>query len=256
MTSDRRDEIERQFGRAAELYARSEHRDGEDLERLRAWARPRSTEVLLDVATGAGHTALHFAPHVRHVVVTDLADGMLARAREMFARSGVSNAEFRSADVQALPFAAERFDYVTCRIAAHHFLDLVGALAEITRVLRPGGAFLLVDSTAPEDADAARFLDEVERLRDATHVCSHSRAAWLSMCGAAGLRVEHQDVIRKRRAFEFWLDRGGCDDVVRAELRARFAGASDKLRSIFEIEIDAGEVKAFSDDKIVLAARK
>lgn len=252
---NRKGEINEQFGRAAELYATSEHRGGRDLDGMIELAAPTGDEDLLDIATGAGHTALAFAPLVRHVVVTDLADKMLDKARSLFQEAGLDNAEFKIADAQELPFPDGSFDIVTCRIAPHHFLDIHACTAEAVRVLKPGGAYVLVDSMAPDDATSAQFLDEVERLRDPTHVRSYSRGEWHAICARAGLVVAQDRVERKRRAFDFWLERGGAERVTASKLRELFTRAPEDVRRAFEIEIDDGEVRAFTDDKLVLLAR-
>jgi len=255
-STDHAAKMEAQFGRVADKYARSEHKEGRELDLLLEWAESTADQVGLDVATGAGHTALHFAPHVRHVTVSDLAPGMLDKARELFAQANRTNADFRIADVQALPFADAAFDFVTCRIAPHHFLDIDGALREIARVLKPGGRFLLVDSVSPDDAEADAFLDTVERLRDPTHVRAYRQSEWLAMCTRAGLRVERTAVVRKAHDFESWVERGGRDAVTAAEVRRRFHDASPHVREVFAITLDGDRVTGFTDDKLVLAARR
>ncbi len=78
----------------------------------------------------------------------------------------------------ALPFAdashGAGFDLVTCRIAPHRFADVPAFLAKVTRVLAPGGRFVLEDSQAPNDPEIAAFLEDLERRRDPTHVHSLS----------------------------------------------------------------------------------
>ena len=65
------------------------HAKGESLARLVALVAPQSSWRLLDVATGAGHTALAFAPHVAKVIASDITDQMLAEARKLAAERGV-----------------------------------------------------------------------------------------------------------------------------------------------------------------------
>ena len=57
------------------------HAQGESLARLVELTNPQPTWIVLDVSTGAGHTALAFAPHVAHVVATDLTPQMIEAAR-------------------------------------------------------------------------------------------------------------------------------------------------------------------------------
>lgn len=256
MDVNRKREIDEQFGRSAEFYAASEHKGGKDLDGMIELAALSGDEDVLDIATGPGHTALAFAPLVRHVVVTDLADKMLAKARSLFQEAGLEGADFRIADAEELPFPDESFDVVACRIAPHHFLDIDKATAEVARVLRPGGSYVLVDSMAPDDAKSAQFLDEVERLRDPTHVRSYSRQEWRAVCARAGLEVEEDRVERKRRAFDSWLERGGASGATASKLHELFLAAPDDVRRAFEIEIEDGKVSAYTDDKLLLLARK
>ena len=73
--------IRSQFGVAASDYATSEvHAKGESLARIVELAAPQHPWRALDVATGAGHMAAAFAPHVANVVASDITDEMLAQA--------------------------------------------------------------------------------------------------------------------------------------------------------------------------------
>src|SRR4051812_30238835 len=72
-----------QFGPVAQAYVTStRHAEGADLQRLVELAAPRGNERMVDIATGGGHTALRFAPHVASVVAFDLTASMLKAARE------------------------------------------------------------------------------------------------------------------------------------------------------------------------------
>ncbi len=57
--------------KAAEAYATGEHRSGRELQLVVDFAAPIGNERVLDIGTGAGHTALALAPHVSSVVLTD-----------------------------------------------------------------------------------------------------------------------------------------------------------------------------------------
>jgi ribosomal protein S18 acetylase RimI-like enzyme len=69
--------------KAAEAYATGEHRAGRELELVVEYAAPTGTERVLDIGTGAGHTALALARRVSDVVLTDPVDAMLAAARRL-----------------------------------------------------------------------------------------------------------------------------------------------------------------------------
>ena len=78
-------------------------------------------ERILDAGCGPGHTALTFAPHVAQVVGVDLSDQMLDQGRRLAAERGLTNVEFRTGDVEALPFDSGEFDVVVTRYSAHHW---------------------------------------------------------------------------------------------------------------------------------------
>src|SRR5262245_42159305 len=108
------------FAQRAAFYATSTvHKDKAVLDHLVELARVKPTDRVLDVATGTGHTAFAFAPHVREVVATDITPEMLVEGEKLNAELGMRNVEFRIADAHDLPFEDEAFDVVTCRRAAH-----------------------------------------------------------------------------------------------------------------------------------------
>jgi ubiquinone/menaquinone biosynthesis C-methylase UbiE len=97
---------------------------------------------VLDLASGTGEPALSLAQAVGpqgRVVATDLVPQMLDAARQNAAAQGLDNIEFRMADAESLPFSDGEFDRVTCRFGIMFFPDIPKAMAEIRRVLKPGG---------------------------------------------------------------------------------------------------------------------
>jgi SAM-dependent methyltransferase len=226
-----------QFAPVAGAYVRSAtHARGADLARLRELAAPRSTERLLDVATGGGHTALAFAPAVRQVVASDLTREMLRAAREHIAAQGIANMYYCQAPAEALPFAAASFDLVLCRVAAHHFADIRAFVREAARVLRPGGRLLVSDHIGLEDADLDAFMDRFERWRDPSHVRAYSFAEWGAFCAAAGLDLAHtEDFFWEPYPFDEWTERIRMPAAERDALEAWLLAAPARYRDFFEI---------------------
>jgi ubiquinone/menaquinone biosynthesis C-methylase UbiE len=242
--------------KATEAYATGEHKSGRDLQLVVQYAAPTGKERVLDIGTGAGHTALALASRASSVVLTDPVDAMLATARRVFKEAAVTNAEFLRANAEHLPFPAASFDIVTTRLAAHHFDDVPLAMREVARVLRTGGIFIFIDTTAPENAESAAYQDEVELLRDPTHRHIHTEREWAAFVIQAGLRVEKTEVVRKAHDFEPWLARGGEDAATQDRVRARFLDAPASAARDLEIVTADGRVQSFTDRKLVLAARR
>jgi len=164
MSDDLKAKVQSQFGPAADGYATSEvHAKGDSLAVLLELIDPQPSWQVLDVGTGAGHTALLFAPHVAHVIASDLTEQMIAKAAELAAERGLTNFETKSADAETLPFDDGSFDLVTCRMAAHHFPNPRQAFGEFARVLKPGGVLGFTDNVTVPDKQAAGYYKRIIR---------------------------------------------------------------------------------------------
>src|ERR1700732_5491277 len=131
--------VQEQFGATAAHYLTSKpHAKGKSLERLVELAKSQPAWRVLDVATGAGHTAYAFAPHVARVWATDITEEMLALVRDEIEKRKLTNVRIAYAKAESLPFEDESFDLVTCRIAPHHFDSIAAFLGEARRVLQCG----------------------------------------------------------------------------------------------------------------------
>lgn len=196
----------------------ADHAAGADLDRLAQWAAATPHHRLLDVATGGGHAALRLAPHVRRTILTDLTAEMLVAACDHLRRAGVPRPSACQAAAECLPFRDGAFDRVTCRLAAHHFADPAAAVAEMARVLAPGGLLLFSDLIAPEDDAGDRFLNAIERLRDPSHVRSYRVSEWRTLVARAPvpLRLERCETIAARLEIGPWLERAATPPAARA----------------------------------------
>ncbi|MES2462899.1 MAG: methyltransferase domain-containing protein, partial [Armatimonadota bacterium] len=162
----------------------------ETLQRMLALADPQYSWQVLDVATGSGFTALAFAPLVSEVVGADLSPGMLAQAANRTREEGITNVSWVESPAEKLPFEDGAFDLVTVRIAPHHFTDIRAFLSETRRVLKPGGIFIVGDTTVPDaSSEAADWQNRVERERDSSHVANLTPETWRSLTEAAGFTV-------------------------------------------------------------------
>jgi demethylmenaquinone methyltransferase/2-methoxy-6-polyprenyl-1,4-benzoquinol methylase len=117
---------------------------------------------VLDVATGTGDLALELARRVGphgEVLASDFAEAMLDRARDKAARvdGGAVCPRFEWADAMALPYDQGSFDAATVGFGARNFEDLARGLAEMVRVVRPGGRVVVLEITNPTRAPLSLF---------------------------------------------------------------------------------------------------
>jgi SAM-dependent methyltransferase len=161
---------------------------------------------------------------------------------------------FRVGDVDALPFPDGSFDLVTSRRALHHFPDPARALAEMARVLRPGGRAGFADMAVPENPEAAALFNSLERARDPSHARALSPGEWRGVVEGAGLRIATLDVLPDRVPWEKWLSPvapGGPEDAL---ARERLAGATEPARA--EVAERDGANLFFLKIRVVVTARK
>jgi ubiquinone/menaquinone biosynthesis C-methylase UbiE len=199
--------IRKRFGETARLVA--EHQDGlADATRARLTGLVYLTgeERALDVGTGAGALALALAPLVREVIGADLVPELLDEAR----KRAPANAEFVEADATALPFELGSFDVVATARTFHHVPRPELVLAEMNRVLRPGGTMLVVDQIAPGDPLAAIELNRFEKARDPTTSRILADVDLRGLFDSNGLVLQRVEFVQEERDLEYYLDLAGC----------------------------------------------
>lgn len=106
----------------------------------------------LDVATGTGDLAIALAARGAEVVGSDFSEGMLERAREKSAA-----VRWEQANALELPYATDSFDAATVGFGARNFSDLGRGLAEMVRVVRPGGRVVVLEITTPTRPPLSTF---------------------------------------------------------------------------------------------------
>jgi SAM-dependent methyltransferase len=173
------------------------HASGDDLDLVVEWCEPAEGVALLDVATGGGHVARRLREAGATVVTVDPAPGMQADT---------------TAPAEALPFADDSFDAVACRLAAHHFADVVAAVKEMARVAKHG--VVICDNTFVSESS-----EEADRLRDPSHVRNYSAPEWHSFFELAGLEVADEAFLERPLEIQPWLDRTATPPASQARVR-------------------------------------
>jgi len=246
-----------QYGRQAAAYTTSaSHAGGADLARIRGLLAPRGDELLLDVATGTGHTALAMALHCRLVIGLDPTPEMLREARALAERRGVANLALVLGAAERLPFPDGWFDAVTVRRAPHHFASIPAALTEMRRVLRPGGRLGLVDQITPDDPAGSALLESLERRRDPSHNRALSVAGWRAALAAAGFAVAHLEVDEEQRDLAGYLQIAGVQGEDRAAVLAILQGADDAARAAIGYRAEPAPDGSFLKQRIVIMATR
>lgn len=200
---------------------------------------PQAGEAILDVATGTGWTARNIARSGARVTGADIADELLAAARELSAHVRPAIA-FELADAERLPFADGQFDGVISTFGVMFAQDQQQAAAELGRVCRRGGRLAL--ATWTPDGAVARFFGVVAKHSDAPAPAA-SPLAW----GDPG-RVKEL----LGRDFELAFERGvsnayydGVEDVWRifaqgfGPVRRLAEGPDPTRRAAFKADVDA-----------------
>jgi ubiquinone/menaquinone biosynthesis C-methylase UbiE len=233
-----------QFARQSRNYGRSHIlADVSDvvaaLEKISLPAHAR----VLDVATGAGHTGLHLASLGHEVICADLAAPMLERVREAAAERGLK-VETRQHAAEEFPDADRTFDLVTSRIAPHHFSSPESFIRETARVLRPGGWFLLIDGSVPDDApEAEEWLHQVEKFRDPSHHRLLSPRAWKELCKRSGLRVQSAELKpMKQPDLEWYFETAATTPENHAHVRELIAQAPASAREAYRLAEEDGKI--------------
>jgi ubiquinone/menaquinone biosynthesis C-methylase UbiE len=234
--------------------------DGYVAENL-AWFEAFAREALrlvpaeghvLDVAAGPGSLTLLAARTARRVRAVDFAPAMLDALRSRAADAGLENVEPQVADGQALPFPAASFDAAYSMFGVIFFPDRARGLAELARVLRPGGAAVVSSWPPPERVPqfAAMFgamaaelpgsgIGEAPTpLATAGEVTAELRAA-----GFAAVEVHERDVVTGTATpAELWrsFSRGGAPAVLMRKKMGEEAFAELSRRIVPRIEAALG----------------
>src|SRR5579875_2048440 len=204
--------LTRAFTAQADGFNRSSAaNDAGVLRTILAHAAPAPDETWLEAACGPGVVSRHLAPHVRAVHGVDLTPAMVELARQSAAAAEIANVSFAVGDATASGLPPASFDGAITRFSLHHIPVPGRVLAELARVVRPGGAIIVADHLADEDQAAFAWTQEIERLRDPSHWSSLTRATLDALAADAGLRSDGETIVAIELDVDDWLRRGTDD---------------------------------------------
>lgn len=244
-----------QFGPVAEAYLKSSsHSNEAALQACLELVHPQGGPVL-DVATGAGHTAYTFAPHAEFVVASDITPEMLAVVDRVSVERSIDNIRTELFSAEDIPYPAESFEGVTCRVAAHHFHDPRLFVQEAFRVIQPRGWLLLVDTVGIDDAVADEQLQRLEAARDPSHVRNYTSSWWQSTLAEAGFTVASTEVTSYPHNAYDWMDRMRVEEPTRSKVLHQIIYSEGWLRDYLR-PVGEGESLTFRLHQITLLGRK
>lgn len=208
-----------QFGRLAEAYGASKtHAQAGALASAASMLGDRRYGTAMDIGAGPGFTAFAVAGRCDRVIATDVTPEMLEQARSLRGERGAPQTELMLTAAESLPCRDGSIDLITCRTAAHHFLNVDSWLAEVNRALAPGGELILIDTVSPDDAEATTWMHDIEIWRDPSHVRNLSEAEWLDAIERAGMSVTETALSRVDLEYPDWTERAGMPEEEAARL--------------------------------------
>ena len=246
------------FSHSAERYLKStDHQSGPDLGKIREVASKLFPSVTVDVAAGAGHALRAASPFSGLCLALDLTQEMLRVAKDHLAQAGLENIHFIQSAADHLPLAENSVSLLTCRIAPHHFPSVPGFLDEVGRVLEPQGHGVIIDSVVPAEGPVDRFINEIEFLRDPSHIRSHTLDQWLAFIERSGLDTVSVELFERIHPFREWAGRTGLDEVGIETVEDRFLEAPSDIRERFKVQLDErGRVLSYTDEKGIFVLKR
>lgn len=190
------------------------------LDHVLSVVKPEKCDKLLEVAAGTCVCGRAFAPLVSNVVCIDATTAMLEVGKKTAEEKKLENMLFVRGYAEELPFLNDSFDLVFSRLAFHHFLNPETVFSEMVRVLKPGGKLVMIDmEAAPEHLRAIE--DQVETLRDVSHVKNLSRNEMLNLFIGHGIELINTETTEIEQKLQSWMDLTRTPEKVQAEILHR-----------------------------------
>ena len=151
-------QVERMFDTIAGKYDLLNHTLSFGIDKLWrrrgiAYLRPFAPKQILDIATGTGDLAIQLQRqlHPDHIIGADLSEGLMEEGRQKVEKAGLSDyITFERQDCTALTYEDNRFDAVTAAFGVRNFERIEQGIAEMYRVMKPGGHLMILELSQPQ----------------------------------------------------------------------------------------------------------
>ena len=226
-----------QFNNQAKFYSSSKtFSAGESLDILSNLLKDKKFESGLDIGTGAGFAAFELSKSCQKVEATDISEGMIAEAKKIMKDRKINNLNFNICNAEELKYSDKKFDIVTCRTAAHHFIDVEKFCCEVHRVLKDEGEFIIVDTITSDQIKLNNWHQEVELIRDKSHIKNLSLIEWKNLLKKTNFYIK--DIIQSRVTMNLndWMERSGTSENDKKILKNKFQNSDEKIKSFFGIK--------------------
>jgi ubiquinone/menaquinone biosynthesis C-methylase UbiE len=186
---------QRFWDKIARRYARSPVRDEKSYQKklavTQAYFQPDWS--VFEFGCGTGSTAIVHAPHVKHILATDISGAMLDIAQSKARDAGIDNIRFQQGTLDSLELPAESFDAVLGLNILHLLEDTEAAIARAHALLKSGGIFVSSTVLADELKLHWRLLIPLMQfLGLAPYLRRFTRQGLVAMLNAAGFSVDYE----------------------------------------------------------------
>lgn len=183
------------WDKTAPRYAKSPVRDQKSYQKklaiVQGYSRPDWS--VLEFGCGTGSTAIIHAPHVKHIIATDISGRMLDIAEKKARDAGIENIDFQQGTLDNLELEVEGFDAVLGLNILHLLEDVEATISRVYQLLKPGGIFVSSTALLSDMKFLWRLLIPVMQVLNlAPYVNRFDKQELVSMLTNAGFDLDYE----------------------------------------------------------------